>query len=208
MSMTLALLFVASIVCDVAGQLCFKIGAERLPDFHGPDRAAFYSGLLKDWWLACGHRDVCGRAGDLAQDPVRGADLDRFPARQRELPRRRPRQPFRPGRSRHAHAVDGCRARHLRRRAGRVRCLIGPPPTAAWTKNNNKRRSKTRHEQHDRDRGPEHVLPRGQNRLPADPWPRRHAGRDALRRQRSRQGRLHRLLLPARRPLRHARAVA
>lgn len=54
MSWTLALLFAATISCDVAGQLCFKIGADRLPHFSGPNAREFYTGLLRDWWLLAG----------------------------------------------------------------------------------------------------------------------------------------------------------
>lgn len=54
MTLGLVLLFCATITCDVAGQLFFKIGAERLPDFHGPDRSLFWRGLVTDWWLLAG----------------------------------------------------------------------------------------------------------------------------------------------------------
>ncbi len=54
MTVGLALLFLASIACDVVGQICFKIGVERLPAFEGPDRAVFLRGLVTDWWLLAG----------------------------------------------------------------------------------------------------------------------------------------------------------
>lgn len=47
-------LFAATIACDVAGQLCFKIGADRLPAHHGPERGSFFRGLLSDGWLLAG----------------------------------------------------------------------------------------------------------------------------------------------------------
>ena len=47
-------LFAATIACDVAGQLCFKIGAGRLPAHDGPERGAFLRGLLSDGWLLAG----------------------------------------------------------------------------------------------------------------------------------------------------------
>ena len=54
MTPTVVLLFAASICADVAGQIFFKIGAERLPDFSADNRAAFFKGLLADWWLLAG----------------------------------------------------------------------------------------------------------------------------------------------------------
>lgn len=47
-------LFAATIACDVVGQLCFKIGANRLPAHDGPERGAFLRGLLSDGWLLAG----------------------------------------------------------------------------------------------------------------------------------------------------------
>ncbi len=47
-------LFAATIACDVAGQLCFKIGAGRLPAHDGPQRSGFLRGLLRDGWLLAG----------------------------------------------------------------------------------------------------------------------------------------------------------
>ena len=58
------------------------------------------------------------------------------------------------------------------------------------------------------DAGPQPVHPRRPGGCAADPRARRHAGRAALHRQRPRAGRPHRLLLPACRPLRHARGAA
>lgn len=54
MTPTIALLFAASITADVVGQILFKIGAERLPDFRGTAKLAFCKGLLADWWLLAG----------------------------------------------------------------------------------------------------------------------------------------------------------
>lgn len=51
---TLVLLFAATIACDVVGQLCFKIGASRLPAHDGPDTAGFLRGLFSDVWLLAG----------------------------------------------------------------------------------------------------------------------------------------------------------
>jgi drug/metabolite transporter (DMT)-like permease len=51
---TLVPLFAATIACDVAGQLCFKIGASRLPAHDGPDRGGFLRGLVSDGWLLAG----------------------------------------------------------------------------------------------------------------------------------------------------------
>jgi len=54
MTWPLAFLFVISISCDVFGQIFFKIGVDRLPDATGPDRARFWSGLLRQPWLVAG----------------------------------------------------------------------------------------------------------------------------------------------------------
>lgn len=51
---TLLPLFAATIACDVAGQLCFKIGANRLPAHDGPNRGSFLLGLVSDGWLLAG----------------------------------------------------------------------------------------------------------------------------------------------------------
>ncbi len=51
---TLVLLFAATIACDVVGQLCFKIGANRLPAHDGPDTVGFLRGLFSDVWLLGG----------------------------------------------------------------------------------------------------------------------------------------------------------
>lgn len=47
-------LLAATIACDVAGQLCFKIGARRLPAHDGPQFSGFLRGLLRDGWLLAG----------------------------------------------------------------------------------------------------------------------------------------------------------
>lgn len=54
--MTLWILFwfALSVVCDVSGQLCFKIGAERLPDLHEASPGQFAAGVLTDYWLLIG----------------------------------------------------------------------------------------------------------------------------------------------------------
>jgi drug/metabolite transporter (DMT)-like permease len=51
---TLVPLFAATIACDVAGQLCSKIGSSRLPAHDGPDRGGFLRGLVSDGWLLAG----------------------------------------------------------------------------------------------------------------------------------------------------------
>jgi drug/metabolite transporter (DMT)-like permease len=51
---TLVPLFAATIACDVVGQLCFKIGASRLPAHDGPDTVGFLRGLFSDVWLLGG----------------------------------------------------------------------------------------------------------------------------------------------------------
>lgn len=50
MTLALILWFALSVVCDVAGQLCFKLGADRLPDTHG---RALVLAALRDSWI-CG----------------------------------------------------------------------------------------------------------------------------------------------------------
>lgn len=54
--MTLWILFwfALSVACDVSGQLCFKIGAERLPDLHKASPGEFAAGVLTDYWLLIG----------------------------------------------------------------------------------------------------------------------------------------------------------
>ena len=54
-------LFAAIIACDVAGRLCFKAGADRLPTHHGPGRGDFYRGLLSDGWLLAGIAAFAGQ---------------------------------------------------------------------------------------------------------------------------------------------------
>ncbi len=54
MTLTLVLWFALSVICDVSGQLCFKTGANRLPDAHGDDKKAFWTGLLADPWTLGG----------------------------------------------------------------------------------------------------------------------------------------------------------
>ncbi len=54
MSVTLVLWFALSVLCDVSGQLCFKIGANRLPDAHGEESRSFWTGLLADPWTLGG----------------------------------------------------------------------------------------------------------------------------------------------------------
>jgi undecaprenyl phosphate-alpha-L-ara4N flippase subunit ArnE len=54
MTLTLALWFALSITCDVFGQICFKLGVDRLPDARGPDKAGFWRGLLVQPWLLTG----------------------------------------------------------------------------------------------------------------------------------------------------------
>ena len=50
----LLILFPISIACDVAGQVFFKLGADRLPDFHGTTPIRFLMGLARDRWLMAG----------------------------------------------------------------------------------------------------------------------------------------------------------
>ena len=50
--MTLVLLFAASIACDVAGQLCFKIGADMLPELAGSGRSNILATLANPWVAA------------------------------------------------------------------------------------------------------------------------------------------------------------
>ena len=50
----LLILFPISIACDVAGQVFFKLGADRLPDFHGTTPIKFLMGLICDRWLMAG----------------------------------------------------------------------------------------------------------------------------------------------------------
>lgn len=54
MSTTIVMLFVTALVLEVSGQIFFKVGAERLPAFDGPDQKVFYRSLLTDGWLLAG----------------------------------------------------------------------------------------------------------------------------------------------------------
>lgn len=54
MNATLVLLFAASVVCDVAGQLAFKLGADRLPAVAQAGAAAFAGRLVAEPWLLAG----------------------------------------------------------------------------------------------------------------------------------------------------------
>ena len=50
----LLILFPVSIAFDVAGQVFFKLGADRLESVSGSGVAAFLGGLFKDGWLLAG----------------------------------------------------------------------------------------------------------------------------------------------------------
>jgi drug/metabolite transporter (DMT)-like permease len=54
MTWTLALLFAASIACDVAGQLCFKLGADALPDLVDGDGLTGAKETMLNPWVAAG----------------------------------------------------------------------------------------------------------------------------------------------------------
>ena len=62
MTLSLALWFCLSVACDVAGQLCFKLGARRLPDAAGADAGGFWRGLVSEPWLLAG---VCVYAAEI-----------------------------------------------------------------------------------------------------------------------------------------------
>jgi drug/metabolite transporter (DMT)-like permease len=49
MTPTLLFLILGSIVCDVAGQLFFKVGVDRLPTFSGFTSESIRSTLLNPW---------------------------------------------------------------------------------------------------------------------------------------------------------------
>ena len=51
MTLSLALWFVLSVTCDVAGQLCLKLGADDLPDESGP---RLVKALLRQPWIVAG----------------------------------------------------------------------------------------------------------------------------------------------------------
>ncbi len=50
----LLILFPISIACDVAGEVCFKFGAGRLPDAGQSGLTVFARSLLADRWLMTG----------------------------------------------------------------------------------------------------------------------------------------------------------
>jgi drug/metabolite transporter (DMT)-like permease len=53
MTLTLTLLMLGSIACDVGGQLCFKIGADGLPDLTARDmKASAHASLINPWVVA------------------------------------------------------------------------------------------------------------------------------------------------------------
>lgn len=54
MNNELLFLFPISIACDVTGQVFFKLGADRLPDYHTSTLRQFLIGLFQDPWLLAG----------------------------------------------------------------------------------------------------------------------------------------------------------
>lgn len=54
MNNELLVLFPISIACDVAGQVFFKLGADRLPGHQPGAPSRFLSGLLSNRWLMAG----------------------------------------------------------------------------------------------------------------------------------------------------------
>lgn len=54
MNTELLLLFPVSITCDVAGQVFFKLGADRLPDPVTATHARYLRSLVTDRWLMAG----------------------------------------------------------------------------------------------------------------------------------------------------------
>lgn len=54
MNKELLFLFPISIACDVAGQVFFKLGADRLPDYRASTPRRFLTGLFRDTWLLAG----------------------------------------------------------------------------------------------------------------------------------------------------------
>jgi multidrug transporter EmrE-like cation transporter len=54
MSAAIVGLLIASIVCDVGGQLAFKLGADRLPPFDAARAGHFAQRLFCEPWLVCG----------------------------------------------------------------------------------------------------------------------------------------------------------
>ena len=54
MNTELLFLFPISITCDVAGQVCFKLGADQLPDTAASGPRAFLASLITGRWLLAG----------------------------------------------------------------------------------------------------------------------------------------------------------
>ena len=54
MNKELLLLFPVSIACDVAGQVFFKLGADRLPAYLPAQPGQFLGRLVRDRWLMAG----------------------------------------------------------------------------------------------------------------------------------------------------------
>ncbi|MBN9236799.1 MULTISPECIES: hypothetical protein [Phyllobacteriaceae] len=54
LSTELIVLFVLSIVCDVAGQIAFKFGADTLPEFSAQSWRPFARALFSDRWVGLG----------------------------------------------------------------------------------------------------------------------------------------------------------
>lgn len=52
MNLTIILWFVASVLCDVVGQICFKIGADRLPQ--AGDFRATAAAVARSGWITVG----------------------------------------------------------------------------------------------------------------------------------------------------------
>lgn len=52
MNTTIALWFALSIACDVVGQICFKLGADKLPQGAGPRELAL--ALCRSGWVSAG----------------------------------------------------------------------------------------------------------------------------------------------------------
>lgn len=52
MSLSIILWFVLSVVCDVVGQICFKIGADRLPQ--GGDFRTTAVAMMRCGWVTAG----------------------------------------------------------------------------------------------------------------------------------------------------------
>lgn len=54
LSTELIVLFALSIVCDVAGQIAFKFGADALPEFSAQSWRPFARALFSDRWVGLG----------------------------------------------------------------------------------------------------------------------------------------------------------